>query len=196
VAIVPNGYVETLVPDDVDPVDMTVTFVGQISGWAGAERILESARKNKEAEFLVIGGGRYLEEIKKIARDAGLNNLAFLGFRPIREVYRIISSSEIVISPLLNTVALEVACPIKLIEYLALGKPMVVEKVGELPVIFEKSGAALVVSSAPGALAEGINLLLTDGKMRKKMGKRAKRLSRSYSWRVQGERLVSVIRGD
>ena len=100
------------------------------------------------------------------------------------------ANSKILLAPFPRTIALEVACPIKLLEYMALGKPMVLDNVGELPELLRVNNAALV--SDPENVAEFINnirLILRDDKLRREIAANAKNLSSEYTWQKQIDKL-------
>ena len=128
-----------------------------------------------------------------MVKEYDLNNVTFTGFVPIDKAYEIMAKSKILLAPFPKTLALEVACPIKLLEYMALAKPMVIDNVGEIPAMLKENDAAFVSDPLnQNEFIESIRILLDDDKLRKKIGSNAKELAKDFTWEKQGEKLAKM----
>jgi glycosyltransferase involved in cell wall biosynthesis len=73
---------------------------------------------------------------------------------------------------------------IALVEAMALGRPVVVTRVGGLPEVVDDGQEGLLVPPGdPAALAAGIAALLGDGDLRRRMGEAARRRARGLDVR-------------
>ncbi len=203
IEIIPNGYftsqVANIVEKGVKECKGMVTFVGILVKWANVDKIIRVANilKSEGATFYIVGEGiyNYRQELEDIARGYGLTNVVFTGSVPLNEAYEMIARSEVVLSPLDNSLSKVVCCPIKVLEYMALGKAMVLDEVSDLSKFLKEKEAAMV--SDPNneeEFAENIRLLLKYAELRKRIGGNAKRLSEDFSWEKQGQKLAKVLK--
>ncbi|MGD0955166.1 MAG: glycosyltransferase family 4 protein [Methanotrichaceae archaeon] len=197
IEIIPNGYFEEKVNNcrNINVTKRTVSFIGLLEKWANVDKIIEAANnlRNEDILFYIVGDGSYKEQLEQLARKYALNNIIFTGFVPIDEAYKIMAQSEVLLAPFPKTLALEVACPIKLLEYMALGKNIVVDNVGEVPQMLKDNNAAFVTDPHKDSdFTEGIRVLVDEGTHMKELGQRAKALAGSFTWKKQGERLAKM----
>lgn len=84
--------------------------------------------------------------------------------------------------------------PLKLTNYLAAGKPIIITNVGDLPEVIQRNQAGVVTDSTADALAQGVLSLISNPKACKTMGQNARKLSQSpdYSWFTQTKRLLEI----
>jgi glycosyltransferase involved in cell wall biosynthesis len=70
------------------------------------------------------------------------------------------------------------ASPLSAVEAMAMGKPVVVSRVGDLPEILAGEDAGLLVNAGDSAgLTEALRTLLSDGPRRDEMGRRAREVA-------------------
>ncbi|PXF61274.1 MAG: hypothetical protein C4B59_04800 [Candidatus Methanogaster sp.] len=202
ISIVSNGYfasqVANITEKRVEERKGLVTFVGALAKWASVDKIIRVANifKNEGATFYIIGGGtsEYRQELEELARSYGLTNVVFTGSVPLNGAYELIARSEVLLLPFPKTLCTDVACPIKVLEYMAFGKAMVIDEVSDLSRFLKENDAAFVCDpDDEEAFAEGIRILLKDAGMRKRIGMNAKRLVEEFSWEKQGQNLAKVV---
>ena len=202
ISIIPNGYfasrVANIIEKGVKESKGMVTFVGLLAKWASVDKIIRVANllKNEEATFYIVGDGtsNYFQELKELAHGYRSANVIFSGSVPINEAYEMIARSEVVLLPFPKSLCTDVACPIKVLEYMAFGKAMVLDEVSDISRSLKEKNAALV--SDPDneeEFAENIRLLLKDTALRKRIGDNAKILAEEYSWEIQGQKLAQVL---
>ncbi|MFC1906256.1 glycosyltransferase family 4 protein [Chloroflexota bacterium] len=199
VETIPNGYIaeKALGLEGIEEVDGMVSFIGVLEKWARVDRIIHAARalKNERASFHIVGDGPDRNRLERLVREYKLDNVTFTGFVPVNRAYEIIAQSEIVLAPFPGTLALEVACPIKLLEYMALGKAIVADDVGDIPSLLKAHEAALVSNHEdPEEFASNIRAVLNDAKLKKKISKNARSLAENFTWERQAERLAEMYR--
>jgi glycosyltransferase involved in cell wall biosynthesis len=199
-AIIPNGYFESKVREieSSRPAEQKgmVSFVGLIARWANVDKIVRVAEilRDYPATFYIVGDGRHRGEIESMVESRGLKNILFTGPVPITRAYEIIAQSEVVLLPFPRMLSTEVACPIKVLEYMALGKAMVLDGVSDIAQRLKDCGAAVVCDpDREEEYAEGIVTLLENEELRRSIGARAKALSAEYSWERQGRLLAELL---
>ncbi len=200
IEVIPNGFLEERIAgiEGIEGERGVVTFVGLLEKWANVDKVIEAANKlrNEDVTFRIVGDGPHREELEHMCRRYDLRNVEFTGFVPMKNAFEFMARSEILLAPFPKTLALDVACPIKLLEYMALGKPMVVDNVGDIPAMLDANGAALASDPREwNEFAENIRKLLHDGQQGRRIAKAAKTLSKDYTWAEMGKRMADVIKG-
>jgi glycosyltransferase involved in cell wall biosynthesis len=171
----PNGVREEFgIPPDA-PV---VGTVANLKPHKGLQHLLKAAvlirRELPAARFLVVGEGGAKKDLEALASKLGLEDtVTFAGFR--EDAVRVASAFDVFAMSSLHE-----GLSIALVEAMALGKAVVVTRVGGLPeVVQDGKDGILVPPSNPVALAARIIDVLRDPALRERMGlaarKRAKR---------------------
>jgi glycosyltransferase involved in cell wall biosynthesis len=104
-----------------------IGFTGILRPWHGLDLLLEAfdhlVRKGLDVALLIVGDGPYRPTIERIASERGLSNKVFITGRvPHARVPDYVALFDAAVSPR----ATFYASPMKVIEYMALGKPVVV----------------------------------------------------------------------
>jgi glycosyltransferase involved in cell wall biosynthesis len=179
-----------------------VCFVGAFQAWAGVENIIHSVplvlRECPDTRFLLVGDGVMKQKNINLAEQNGVSdNIIFTGMVSHQDVPLYISASDVCISPgAENSRNSRVGggSPLKLPEYMACARPVVIGSVVELSkdVIETGSGQAVDMRNKD-ELARILISLLKDGELRKKMGENGRKAAlEKYSWRKVAEQIVEV----
>jgi glycosyltransferase involved in cell wall biosynthesis len=131
------------------------------------------------AEFVFTGGGAD-DFLKLVPLDAALrSHIRFLGYVPFDDLPRIYASADLVIAPTYYE-----NFPIRILEALASGVPVVASSVGGIPEgVHSGETGALVTPGDPAELATAIIGLLRDDAGRERMGREGRRLVvERFSW--------------
>lgn len=198
IEVVRNGYFESKISrlEPVEEIEGMVSFIGLLARWAKVDKVIRAADalKNERATFYIVGDGPSRSELEKIAESHNLSNVVFTGYVPIDEAYKIIAQSEVVLSPMDDSLSKTISCPIKQIEYMALGKAMVIDGVGEISALLKNNNAALVCNPHDeNEFVEGIRRLIHDKELRRNISSQASRLSQDFTWGKQGKKLVEIL---
>ena len=131
---------------------------------------------NPNVRLLLIGSGDRPgdeENILNEARRLGIESkLDMTGQLPQKEALARISRSQICLSPFYPTPILNSTSPTKLVEYMALGKPVVVNDHPEQRLVIEESAAGICVPYDESAFSGAIIKLLESPEQCAEMGKR------------------------
>ena len=200
VIIIPNGYfsvpLEEVMKMGCQEEEGAVTFVGVLEKWAVVDKVIRAAdalRKEK-ATFYIVGDGTDREELENYVRAKDLTNIVFLGKMPLYKAYEYIAKAQIVLSPLDLSLSKLVCQPIKVLEYMAFGKAMVLDRVSDLSKYLEVKNAALVCNpDDEQEFIDNIKSLLYDSKKRHDLGVRARDLVNGCSWDDQVDKLFKIL---
>lgn len=200
--VLPNGYHnsivnETLIQDIKDGYNI-VTFIGVMTEWANIEKIIYAADilRYENIIFYLVGHGSedYIYRLKELVRNLGLTNIIFTGRVPLNESYKFIASSNVVLLPFPRSLCTEVACPIKVLEYMAFGKAIVLDDVSDIAKQLKETGSALVCNPEDEReFAENIRLLINDPILRDQLGARARLQASHFTWEQQANELIRII---
>jgi len=166
-------------------------YLGQLAGAHAAPLFLDAAalilREHPELNpgFLVVGGGRTLDDLKAHATRLGIGrHVRFTGAVPHSDVARYLEAADVAVATLPDTAQAATKSPLKVVEYMAAGKAIVASRVGEA-VRFLDDGrvGALVEPGSPSALADAVAGLLADPYRRSELGVAARdHLRRKHTW--------------
>jgi len=206
IIVIPNGYFEGklkkyLNEKSIRSVDdlnrscrnTSICFLGTLDPKINIEKIICLANRIKDAQIYVIGEGPVLDKLKRRVRKEGLNNIIITGRIPDDRAFELIINSQACILPLYPSKHTEVSCPVKVFDYAALGKAIVMDNVAEVCEIFKENNAAIVVDPwDQDKFIESVQILLEDEKLRGMISQNARNLVKSFSWEEQGRKIVRM----
>jgi glycosyltransferase involved in cell wall biosynthesis len=139
--------------------------------------------KQKIAIKLLIGSGEGKEEVKDLAKDLGVEEcVAFMPLTPFPEIPKYIAAADLIVLPFTYAATTSRS----LLEAMAMGKPIITTKVGEIPNIVRNGEEALLVNPTIKDISDAIELVTTDQKL-------AKLLSRNAMALVKEKYSLSII---
>lgn len=146
-----------------------IIYVGRIGSAYGLESLLRALPRLKKAEkvhILLVGEGREVERLLALAKDLKiLNNVSITGAVSREKALEYLSVADIAIGPLGSTASIN----LKVLEYFALGKP-VVSAIGSISRDIAINGEnCLLVKLKPESIASAILRLLKDNELRRKL---------------------------
>jgi glycosyltransferase involved in cell wall biosynthesis len=139
--------------------------------------------KHKNIRLKIAGKGLYAQEYKNMVKNLGIeNSVDFLGFVDHSELPRLFSELDIFVMP--STVDDE-SFGVAAIEASATGLPVVASNVGGIPeVVVDNVTGYLVEKKNVERLAEAIEILIHDPRLRLEMGKAGREfVEREYVWK-------------
>ncbi|MBS1128209.1 MAG: glycosyl transferase group 1 [Nitrospirae bacterium] len=142
---------------------------------------------------VLIGKGDSLESLKTLAHDLKIDeHVWFTGFIPDADVIRYLSTADICVDPDPSSPLNDVSTWIKIMEYMALEKPIVTFDLKETR--FSAGDAALYVRpNDEEGFAQAIVTLMDDAELRRQMGKRGReRVERELHWGIVKQNLLDA----
>lgn len=168
-----------------------VLYVGALSKVKGVEYLIKTMKilnkRNGNYHLLTVGEGEERENLERLVKNLKLgNSVTFVGERPYLEIPNFILASDVVVAPSLS----ELFGTRVMFDAWALKRPVIATKVGDVPKIARDNRTALLIPPKdPKAMAEKIEKILSDKKMKKKIVKDAYEEAKKYS----SERLVEIF---
>lgn len=172
-------------------------YVGALNPQDGVDYLLRSLRDlvyklhRKDFYCVVMGSGDSLEDLRVLARELNLEGYVELtGYISEEDLMRNLSAADICVDPDPSSPLNDVSTWIKIMEYMALGKPIVTYDLKETR--WSAQDAALYVTpNNELAFAEGIATLMDRADLRTQMGEFGRRrIETDLKWDIVGQNLV------
>lgn len=172
-------------------------YVGVMNPQDGVDYLLRALHyliyELKKTDFycVIIGSGDSLEDLKSMAAELTIEDKVwFTGYIPDNDVIRYLSTADICLDPDPSSPLNNVSTWIKIMEYMALGKPIVSFNLKETR--YSARDAALFVTPNDTAeFAKAIVKLMDNPDLRRKMGEFGReRIEKELVWDIVGQNLV------
>jgi glycosyltransferase involved in cell wall biosynthesis len=142
----------------------------------------------------ILGEGDLLPRLRRMVQDFGLEARVFLhGYMPLDAMADWILRSDLCVVPNRRSSFTDGILPTKLLEYVAMGRPVVVTRTQVVAHYFRDESLCYVPSADPDALARAIQAFLEDPKP---FWDRAENALLDYEplrWERQAERLARLV---
>ena len=174
-------------------------YIGALNPQDGVDYLLRSLRdlvyklNRKDFYCVIMGSGDSLEDLRVLARDLNLEKYVELtGFVSDEDLMSNLSAADICVDPDPSSPLNDVSTWIKIMEYMALGKPIVCFDLKETR--FSAKEAAIYVSPNNEAeFARAIIKLMDDPELRKQMGECGRvRIETELSWELASQSLLKA----
>jgi len=172
-----------VVPDDSLRGDAAyvVCSIGEFNPQDGGENLVLAGRKligelgRRDVLFVVIGSGDDLPRVERMVEEMGLaENFVFTGWLDQQQAWRYVAACDICVLPDPKNPLNDVSTSCTVMEYMALGKPIVAFDLAETRSLAE-SAAVYAEGNDAGELAEKIETLIDDADARARMGELGRR---------------------
>ncbi|KUE90272.1 hypothetical protein ASL20_03830 [Cupriavidus necator] len=173
----------------IEPSDRTVLFLGTTYAFSGLDVVIANFVKLIElvpnVKLLVIGGGELDGWLKNAVAGRRLENRVCLtGMVPYAEVPRYLSLADIAINPFqINDITRNII-PIKILQYLSSGLPVLSSPLHDLQRKFPEGECGITYADIadPSAFVSRLGELATDGHLRSTLSESALAcIARNYS---------------
>jgi glycosyltransferase involved in cell wall biosynthesis len=158
-----------------------------------ALRYLEHDLGRTDFYCVLIGDGDSLDDLKSLAVDLGIaDHVLFTGFIPDEQMVRYLSTADICLDPNPSSPLNDVSTWIKVMEYMALAKPVVSFDLKETR-ISAADAAVYVTPNDEAEFARAIARLMDDPAKRRQMGDYGRaRVMSDLGWHVTSRNLLSA----
>lgn len=176
-----------------------VGYVGVMGAQEGIDYLLQAARiiihdiGRLDVHFGLVGGGTSLDEMKQMAVDLGITNfVTFTGRVPDQELLQMLNTSDVCVNPDVANEMNDKSTMNKIMEYMALGKPIVQFDLTEGRVSAQEA-SLYAKKNDPTDMALQIVALLDDPERRKSMGEFGrKRVINELEWQYEVPKLLAA----
>ena len=176
-----------------------VGYVGVMGRQEGIDLLLQAVKHmvevlgRKDVHFGLVGGGTSLEEMRALARSLGVADyVTFTGRVPDAQMLAMLNTADVCVNPDVANEMNDISTMNKVMEYMALGKPIVQFDLTEGR--YSAREASLYARrNDPQDLAAKIVELLDDPAKRKAMGAFGrKRVKEELEWRYEAPKLLAA----
>ncbi|MGH9533783.1 MAG: glycosyltransferase family 4 protein [Terriglobales bacterium] len=176
-----------------------VGYVGAMGEQDGLDLLLRVAARfqqqgRRDTHFTLVGGGRSLPGLKAMVAAEGLGDLVtFAGRLPDREMLEVLCTADVCVNPDKPCRMNDISTMIKILEYMALAKPIVQFESAEGRV--SAGEASLYADPAQGVedFADKLAWLLDHPEERRRMGEAGcRRLEERLAWKYSIPHLLAA----
>ena len=161
-----------------------------------ASQLLLSGEQFKLAISGVVDPGLEHDDVPALAQEYGLQRVAVqTGWLLTDDVVAAMSAADILVVPKLDDIANVAGMPVKLAEYLAMGRSVVASRVGDIPLyLADHEDAILCTPGDPHSLAKALRELIHDVPLRSKLAANARLAAeKHFDYRKVVARLESAM---
>jgi phosphatidylinositol alpha-1,6-mannosyltransferase len=180
-----------------------IGYVGTFPGWHGVNELISSMKRTLlrcpgSVLFMV---GPYFELAKEFAKEKGLEgSVMFSGPVQYESVPSYIAACDVLCAPYNPGASPRrekegIGAPLKVLEYMACGKPVITTDVPPIPeVVIDRQNGLLVPPGDVDELSDAVVEVLQDPSLASRLGERGRLSVESmYSWDVFTEELISDL---
>jgi glycosyltransferase involved in cell wall biosynthesis len=202
--VVPNGVDITRFRPEVAAASLdalgdgfVVGFVGSLKPWHGIEHLLDAfSLLHGEAEdyhLLIVGDGPLRPWIEGYLRGARLTGAAtMIGWAQYERLPGLLKRMDVAVAPYPPLDGFYFS-PLKLYEYLAMGRPVVASAIGQLCDVIEDGATGLLTKPGdPDDIAAKIARLRRDPGLRDSLGRAAVGCARGCTWDGNARRVLDL----
>ena len=175
---------------------LVLGFTGFVRDWHGVDRIVDwmaTPQAPAHTHLLVVGDGPVRQALEEQARRLGLaNRVGFTGVIHRDQVPAHVAAFDVALQPAVTPYA----SPLKLMEYLVLGKAIIAPSTPNLrETLTHESNALLFDESAPGSLEQALTRLCADADLRARLALgAAQTIDRlDLTWIGNARRVVALV---
>jgi glycosyltransferase involved in cell wall biosynthesis len=176
--------------------DFLIGYVGVIGEQEGLDLLLKSAKeivsKRNNVQFAIIGGGTKLQAIKEMTQKMGLDDyIDYYGRVDDETMINILNTADICVNPDKPTEMNNLSTMNKIMEYMALKKPIVQYDLKEGRVSAQNA-SLYAKNTSPEDFADKMMWLLGNPKARNEMGEFGyNRIINYLSWEFESKKLIA-----
>jgi glycosyltransferase involved in cell wall biosynthesis len=144
----------------------------------------------------IYGDGPYRAHLEAaVARTTTADRVHLNGPVPMDELPPLIAAADVGVIPSLPEPYMQYSLSTKLLEYAAMGVPIVASDLRTIRAHFTGDAIRYVPGGDPGALADALRSLAADPVAAARLGAEAHRQEAQYEWADQARRYVAIVEG-
>ena len=164
-------------------------YMGYLGGWSGIELMLEAGslvvKRIKDIRIIILGHGSEadLQALYNRIIERNLGDIVdFRGEVSYSELPVHVAEADIGLAMLRPEDVTRFAFPLKVVEYMAAGLPVLTTEDTEAADIVEQAGAGMAVSYDASKVADAIVELLTNVEQYRRCSENARAAAKEFNW--------------
>lgn len=181
------------------PRPLVAGYAGHLYPWKGVDVLVRAIALLPNAQAIIIGGHPSENDRARVEALAAelkvMGRVTFTGQVPATDVAARLSAATVLVLPnTASTISERYTSPLKLFEYLALGRPIVASDLPAIrEVLTDGHTAILVPPGDPGALAAALERIAQDPSLAASLSDGARGLAPDYTWEARAKRIESAL---
>jgi len=167
----------------IEKEDKVLFFVGWLYHFSGLKEVAIELSKieRDDLKLLIVGDGDAYQDLLKIREDYGLEDrMMMAGRQPYDLLPRFLAAADICLLPAYNNEIMRDIVPIKMYEYMAMGKPVIATKLPGIMKEFGNGNGVIYVDKPENAVKKALELIENDEVERE--GEKARSFVEKFSW--------------
>jgi glycosyltransferase involved in cell wall biosynthesis len=169
-------------------------FTGFLKDWHGLDKAIELvAKADSTWHLLIVGDGPARQALERLATAMNVTDrVSITGVVAREQVAAHVAAFDIALQP----AVVDYASPLKLFEYMALGRPIVAPaQPNILEILTHEENALLFDTRDSGGLSKAVDRLCGDAGLRQRLGEAARRTihSRRLTWAGNAARVTELF---
>ncbi|CAN2048983.1 Glycosyltransferase WbuB [Candidatus Magnetomoraceae bacterium gMMP-1] len=174
---------------------IVIGFTGEFKPWHGIDDLLHVFKEiaNNNFRLLLIGDGPIEKDLRILVQKLNLDKMViFTGRIQHSKIVAFVEAMDIAVSPK----ATFYASPMKLLEYMALSKPIIAPKMENIEdLICNREEGLLFEPNNNASLKATLIELINDKELRKVLGKKArKKVELHHTWEKNAIKILNLVK--
>jgi glycosyltransferase involved in cell wall biosynthesis len=193
----PGQYAAITPYEPIGEQAITLGFVGFLRTWHGIDTVislLSEISLRQDLRLLIVGDGPAAPELLRQVSALKLNGkVKFLGLVPRERLANVVRGFDIALQPK----SVPYASPLKLFEYMALGRAIIAPNQPNIrEILTHERNALLFEPDNVSSFREAVTRLAADASLRRTLGTRARQdiIDQDYTWTGNARRIVESYR--
>ena len=174
---------------------VVIGFVGTLWKWHGLDVLLHALRdlNRRNVHLLVVGDGQTRVDMERLAEQLGIRaQVTFTGQVPHDAVPRYVAAMDVTVLPAEHRAH---ASPMKIVEYMAMAKPVVAPRLPNIEdILTDGQEGLLFAPNDPAALRDALQRLILDPELRRTLGHRGRaKVDAELNWDNNASKVVALV---
>jgi len=179
---------------------LTLVYHGTIAERLGIDLIIKAIVNTRKTcpdlNFLLIGEGDFLENIKSLVNELNLQDIVqIMGFIPVESLYPYLCKADVGIigNRYYTEINQNYMLPVKMLEYAAMEIPTIAPRLKTIQHYFDENSAIFYAPDNIEDMAYRILEVYKDKEIINKMKTGLRKFNKEYNWQVMEKRYLSII---
>jgi glycosyltransferase involved in cell wall biosynthesis len=173
-------------------------YAGHLYPWKGVDVFVRALADAPDVRGLIVGGHpgeSDLKRVQQLVTSLGLDDrVTITGLVAPKDVRAQLSRAAVLVLPnTASAISARYTSPLKLFEYLTIGRAIVASDFPAIREVLEEGTAVLVPPGDPKQLASALKMLQHDPAWRHSLGIAAASLAPSFTWDARAEKLETAF---
>jgi len=173
-----------------------ILYLGSLHPWKGVPTIIEAMQHMDQAVLTIAGGNeKEIAALKEKTTQQGLGDrVRFAGYAAPKSRFALIAEHDICVLPLTKTsIGSRYTSPLKLFEYMAMNKPIVLSDLPSVREVVDESCVFFARSGDASSFAEGLRAVLSDLQAAGRVAGHARQRALTHTWDTRAETILRTI---